>query len=101
MLSLAIRKLIVVGLVVSVFLLANALILAFWLDEVGVIAWASSIRQEFLTGTAITVILALLILLAVPRVSSVHASVGFRRCPVCDRLLLRAGKYCSDCGSRL
>ncbi len=101
MLTLAVRKLIVVGLVVSVFLLANALVLAFWLDEIGVIAWASSIRQEFLTGTAITIIVVLLILLATPRVSSVQPSVGFRRCPVCDRLLLRAGRYCGDCGSKL
>ncbi len=55
------------------------------------------IRKEFLTGTAITIIIALLFLLAKPRG---EGGSLFRHCPVCDHRLLR-GKYCSECGSKV
>ena len=95
--TLGIRKLIVLGVVAAVFLLANFLLVAGWLQENGVIDWARSIRKEYLTGTAITIILVLLVLLA-----QRHAGNGrmTRRCPVCDHRLPAASRYCSDCGSR-
>ena len=95
--TLGIRKLIVMGLAAGVFLLANFLLVASWLQEKGVIDWAKTIRKEYLTGTAITIILVLLVLL-VQR----HAGNGrmTRRCPVCDHRLPAAARYCSDCGSR-
>ncbi len=57
--ALGIRKLIVVGLVAAVFVAANALLLAHWLDKTGVIGWAAFVRQDFLTGTAVTILLVL------------------------------------------
>ena len=96
--TLGIRKLIVVGLVGAVFLVANFLLVASWLQDRGIIDWARGIRQEYLTGTAITIIVALLVLLVA------HRSDGrrlFRRCPVCDHTLLGRSHYCSDCGSKL
>lgn len=93
--SLTVRKSIVIFAVGLVLLLANVAALVAWLDQTGVIAWAQHVREEFLTGTAITVILALIVLLVSP-------TVGFaiRRCQVCEALLFRRGKYCPGCGSR-
>jgi DNA-directed RNA polymerase subunit RPC12/RpoP len=100
MLGLGVRKVIVVSLVGGVFLLANVMFVAHWLNETGVIDWAGRVRQDFLTGTAITVIIALLILLVKPRVEG--SVVGMiRRCPVCDHRILGRGSYCPDCGSKV
>jgi len=96
--TLAIRKLCVIAAVGGVFLIANALVLAHWLDTSGVIAAAVHVRREFLTGTAITVIVALLILLTTPAARG-RGLLG-TRCSVCEHHQL-GGKYCSDCGSRL
>ena len=52
--SLTIRKIIVIGVIGAIFLAGNVLLIANWL------------RENFLTGTAITVIIALLILLVNP-----------------------------------
>lgn len=96
--SLTIRKIIVLGLVATVLLVSNIFLVAHWLSEKGVVDWAKNIRTEYLTGTAITIIVVLLILLVSPR----SRSVGFiRRCPVCDRVLLTRGNYCSECGSKV
>lgn len=57
------RKLIVVLLIGLICGVAGIWTIAHWLQEHGVIAMASTIRDEFLTGTAIAVIVALLILL--------------------------------------
>ena len=98
--SLGIRKLMVMGLVAAVFVVANALLLAHWLEASGAIGWAGWIRREFLTGTALTVILTLLILL-VPARHAVADGVGlFRRCSVCNGPISRRAKYCEECGSR-
>ena len=49
------------------------------------IDWAKDARKEYLTGTAITIIVLLLILLINPR----SADRGFvRRCNVCDHAVL-------------
>ena len=62
--TLGIRKTIVLVLVAAIFLLANMWLVMNWLEEKGVNDMAKSVRREFLTGTAITIIEALLILLA-------------------------------------
>jgi len=95
--TLTIRKCIVLALVAGVFLVAHALTLAHWLNQSGAVDAAASIRREFLTGTAITVILALLILL----MGSSHTGSQSRNaCPVCDRKH-HGGAYCSHCGSKM
>ncbi len=58
--------------------------------------WARGIRAEYLTGTAVTIIVVLLILLVNPR-----GGVLARRCPVCDHVLMARGKYCGECGSKV
>ena len=98
--SLTVRKIVVLGLIGIVFLMANVLIVANWIAETGIAEKAGWLRKEFLTGTAIAVILVLLILLVNPMNSS--RAIGFiRRCPVCDHRLLGKGSYCSECGSKL
>ena len=96
--TLGIRKLIVLVLVATLFLLANLIFVANWLAEKGVIDWAQGIRKEYLTGTAITIIVVLLILLVRPAGRLFQSA---RRCPVCDHGVSSAAKYCSDCGSRI
>ena len=98
MLSLGIRKILILSLVGGVFLLGNIWLVVSWLADKGVIDWARHVRGEYLTGTAITIIVALLILLVGPR----GKGAGLvRRCPVCDHILLGRGKYCGDCGSKV
>jgi hypothetical protein len=96
MMSPTIRKAVVLGLIGSVLLLGNILFVANWLSEKGVVDWARGIRAEYLTGTAVTIIMVLLILLVSPK----HSAL-VRRCPVCDHVLLSRGKYCGECGSRV
>ena len=96
--TLGIRKLVVAGLVGTVFLTANFLLAANWLHEKGLINWAKGIRKEYLTGTAITIIVALLVLLVGRRGDAVK---WLRRCPVCDHRILGSARYCGDCGSKL
>ena len=98
--TLGIRKMIVVSIIGLVFLAGNILLVANWLAEKGVEEKANWIRQEFLTGTAIAVVIALLILLASPKACG--RSFGLtRRCPVCDRRVIGHPNYCGDCGSKV
>ena len=99
--TLGMRKVIVLRLVAAVFLTANVLFVANWLAEKGIIDVAKHIRAEYLTGTAITIILVLLILLVKPGKELVSTSGLVRRCPVCDQVLMGKGKYCSECGSKV
>jgi len=96
--TLGIRKLIVVGLVAAVLLLGNFILVANWLQQKGIIDWAKDVRHEYLTGTAITIIVVLLILLVRPAGALLRSR---RHCPVCDHDVPMTGHYCSDCGSRL
>lgn len=96
--SLGVRKIIVIGLIGAVFLAGNVLLIANWLAENEIPEKANWIRENFLTGTAITVIIALLILLVNPGKS--RASLT-KTCPVCDKRLLGNPNYCSGCGSKV
>lgn len=99
--SLGMRKVIVIGLVVCVFVMANALVIAGWLADRGLVNWAASIHREFLTGSAIAVIIALLILL-VPATRSGRSMWGLaKRCPVCDAPVSARARYCGECGGRV
>jgi len=96
--TLGIRKLIVIGLILLIVCVANIMVIAAWLQGTGVIKLAHEARQEFLTGTAITIIVALLILL-VGRSNGAGQWIG-RRCRVCDRRMGHNDEYCSSCGSK-
>jgi len=85
----------------SIFMLANVWFVVQWLDDHGVVAGAKYLKSEYLTGTAITIILILLILLVKPGKEVVSNSGLIRRCPVCDHVLMGKGKYCSECGSKV
>ena len=95
--TLTIRKIIVLGLIGVVFLVANILFVANWLSEKGLIDWTKNIRAEYLTGTAITITVVLLFLLVSPKARTRGI---VRRCPVCDHVLLTRRTYCSGCGSK-
>ena len=99
--SLGIRKLVVLILVAAIFLLANAWLVVNWLQEKGLVEWAGHVKSQYLTGTAITIILVLLILLVKPGKEAVSRVGLLRRCPVCDHVLMGRGVYCSDCGSKV
>jgi small-conductance mechanosensitive channel len=98
--SLRAKKIVVLAVIAGIVLLANAWALAGWLDSLGVVAFAQHLRSEYATGTAITVILALVFLLGGAGAISTCGRL-IRRCPVCDHTLLRPGKYCGACGSRV
>ena len=96
--SLIRRKLIVAGSVILVLLLANAVLISDWLVRLGLVGLTQGLRAEYITGTAITVIVVMLVLFVGP-----VRSLGFpiQRCPVCDRELRQEGRYCPECGGRV
>jgi hypothetical protein len=98
--QLVIRKLIVLLLIGGILLAGNIMLIASWLNDHGVIDGAQSIRKEFLTGTAITIIVALMILLVGPRVRA-GADERSNHCSVCDQRVRRGDRYCGSCGSRV
>jgi hypothetical protein len=64
----ATRKLIVLTVVLGVAAIAGIHSIADWLTRIGAVEGAVQLREEFITGTAVTVVVALVIL--VPRGSS-------------------------------
>jgi len=101
MMSLTIRKTIVLGLIGIIFLTANVLVVANWISDTGVAEKAGWVRREFLTGTAAAVILVLLVLLVGPKSPAGKAISFTRRCPVCDKRLIGNVNYCGECGSKV
>lgn len=99
--TLSLRKLIVLGIVACVFMLANAYIIVNWLAENGLIDYAVDIRREYITGTTITIIIVLMILFIDPQRTAGNWLSNSRRCPVCDESLTCHGRYCPECGSRV
>ena len=99
--SLGIRKIVIIGLIGAIFLGGNVLLIANWLSEKGVTEKANWVRENFLTGTAVTIIIVLLILLVSPRNSGSKVFGFVRRCPVCDHRLIGRANYCGDCGSKV
>ena len=99
--SLTVRKIIVLGLIGINFLVGNILMVANWISDTGLAEKAGWVRREFLTGTAVAVILVLFILLVSPR-NIAGKAIGFtRRCPVCDKRLIGNVNYCCECGSKV
>lgn len=88
------RKWLVIGIITLIVSAAHAVAIAAWLDRVGVVEGAAWLREEFLTGTALAVIAALLLLLTGGSDRWLR-----RRCDVCGRST-PSGRYCVSCGSR-
>ena len=100
--TLGLRKIILLGLIGCIFLIANVVVVANWLSNSGVSEFAQTIKNNYLTGTAVTIIVALLILLVGPKKANGSKVMGFvRTCPVCGKTLLSRGDYCSECGSKV
>ena len=95
------RRLIVVVPIAVIMLLANFLVLADWLDRSGMIGWARVIHTKYMTGTAIAVISALLILSPTSPSGRFPGSEHPPLCPVCNERLRPGGRYCPACGSRV
>ena len=99
--TITMRRLIVIVPVATILLLANFMGLSQGLANTGVIEWARSINAKYITGTAITVIAALLILMPATARSVPTPFMSRSRCPVCNEKLRRGGRYCAACGSRV
>jgi len=95
--TLTARKRLVASGVLLLICMANAGVFVNWLDTIGVLAWARRVCDQYITGTSVAVIATLLILLP----SGAVVAICAQRCRVCDALLLRRGKYCNECGSRV
>ena len=101
MMSLTVRKIVVLGLIGFIFLMGNILMVANWINDAGIAEKAGWVRREFLTGTAVAVILVLLLLLVSPK-GATGKAIGFTRtCPVCDKRLFGNVNYCGGCGSKV
>ena len=93
------RKLIVSAPVIGIVLVAGLPVISDCLCRIGVIPLARAIRAEYLTGTALTVIVALLILL--PSRWCVRIVPRGYECPVCEASVRPGARYCPACGSRV
>lgn len=93
------RKLIVATIVIGAMIVAGMPAITDVLYGVGLIPLARSIRAEYLTGTAFTIIVALLILL--PARWRVRIVPRRHECPVCEVSVRPGARYCPACGSRL
>ena len=94
------RKLVVIVAIGLILMFAGLPSIVAWLDRVGIIGWARSVIAEYITGTAITIIVVLLFVL--PREIWIRRCQPFHtlQCPVCEASLYRDGRYCPECGSR-
>jgi hypothetical protein len=99
--TLGTRKLIIAGAVATVILLANFLVLARWLDSIGLVGWACGVKAEYLTGTTLTIIVVLFVLVVPHAHGHERRPKPTQRCRVCDGVLDRPGRYCPACGSRI
>ena len=98
MFSLGVRKVIVIALIGGIFLLGNFWLMVNWLEDKGLIDWADGFRRVYLTPTALTIIVVLMILLVRPRPEPAGL---IRRCTVCEHMVIGKKNYCCDCGSKL
>ncbi len=93
------RKFTVITIVVGVITVASMPAMTNALYRMGLIPLARSIRADCLTGTALTVIMALLILL--PSRWCVRIVPRGYECPVCEARVRPGARYCPACGSRI
>lgn len=90
------RVILIVAVMTFILAVAGAYTLVSWLDDSGMIGWAQTMREKYVTGTTITITIVLLVLIGMPA-----SCTWLRRCPVCEQMLVQPGNYCSACGSRV
>jgi hypothetical protein len=95
------RKLVVLIVLATLLGLAGMPAIVAWFDRTGLIACARWARAEYVTGTAISVIVVLLFVLPGRSCRPRRDRVGAHQCPVCDSPQFRRGRYCPACGSRI
>ena len=100
MMTLTLRKMILLIIIGGIFLMANIMVVANWLSDNKVPQFAEYVKNHYLTGTAVTIIITLLILLVAPK-SNRKFIRSSRTCSVCDKRLLGNDNYCSECGSKV
>lgn len=93
------RKTLVIAIVATILVTAGMPAITDTLYCMGVIPLARSIRAEYLSGTALAVILALLILL--PSRWRIRVMLRPHACPVCGERIRPQARYCPACGSRV
>lgn len=93
------RKLIVITIMATILIMAGLPAITAALDRVGLVPLARSICAEYLTGTALAIILALLILL--PSRRRIRVMLRPHMCVVCGEHIRPGGRYCPACGSRV
>jgi hypothetical protein len=96
--TLAIRKLIILGIIATLIVLANFAVIANWLSDQGILDVAGYTLSTYLTAPTITILIALLILL-VPGNATTRLRTS--RCPVCEGKVTAGSRYCGECGSRV
>lgn len=95
------RKLVVIVVVGVILVFSGLPSIVAWLDRIGIIGWARSVKAEYITGTAITIIVVLLFVLPSENWIRRCQTKRTQRCPVCEASLYRDGRYCPACGSRV
>lgn len=91
------RKIILVSAIALTLLLAGLPEFTELLARSGLIPLARHVRGEYLTGTALTVLLALLLLAPGAKEGEVRPGA----CDVCDGAVAAGARYCPRCGSRV
>ncbi len=87
------RKFIVITSLLAILAVANINTIAAWLQREGLVNLAEQIRSEYLTGTALTVILVLLVVL-VSRTRQAKC-----RCNACCQDSTTRDSCCPHCGA--
>ena len=75
--TLGLRKTLLLVLVGGICFMANVVVVANWLSNSGVSDFAQTVKSNYPTGTAITIIVTLLILLAGPKKTTSRKIMSF------------------------
>ena len=92
------RKILILSVAVGILFLANLNTLVHWMNQLGIVDLAGWIGERYLTGTALAIMVTLIVLTVdKSRTCPVDHS---RHCRTCDHLRAENGRYCPHCGSR-
>lgn len=95
------RKLIIITTIGAILAIGGLPEISAMLTNFGLVGFARELRTEFLTGTALAIILVLLILVPPHVFVAVLLQLPTRLCNVCNQRIDRTARYCPHCGSRV